>query len=473
MAIGRQFSLQNDGDHILDLFRKYLVISIIFLLALITCSRDASSKGSRSQTSKQRNSYNVIVIVISTLRADHLGCYGYKRPTSPNIDKLAAEGLVFEQAFSQSNWTLPSMISLFTSKYVSAHSVNDRNLSVSLDELMLAEILKLYEYKTAAFTGGLDLKSIYHLDQGFDIYFDKVASGSMGGWKETIPLALDWLTRNKDDKFFLFLHTYDVHQPYHYPEPYENLYDPDYKGVVDRLTLDYNFLKNLGKDSPYKLKDIEHIIAHYDGGITYADSYIGKLLVKLKRLGLQDKTIIILTADHGEALYDHDNFDRYGSNQLYEEIIHIPLVIKHPGIKPKGKRMATQVQLVDILPTILSFLGIPIKEEAQGSNLASIIEGKPLDGLNQSIFSEGRNKKWALRTKKWKLIGINSNFELYNLEKDPRERSNVSKKYPDKVYKLYQKYLEWYKKIKSKTTLDNKIILDEQAIKDIKEAGYW
>lgn len=463
---------------------------IIFFFISVSCWNDAYSfQEQKTQVDKQSgvtssNNYNVIIIAISTLRPDHLGCYGYKRQTSPNIDKLAYNGIVFTQAISQSNWTLPSITSLFTSKYVRAHTINSRDQRTGNDELMLAEILKIYGYKTAAFTGGLDLKSVYNLDQGFDVYSDSVAVGSMGGWRESMAYALDWIINNKDNKFFLFLHTYDVHQPYHYPEPYDHMYDQNYTGVISRLFLDYSFLKKiknyntfLDKDSSQKIKlskrDIDYIISKYDTGITYADSYIGRLLTVLKKNTLNDKTIIIITADHGEALDDHGSFDRYGSNNLYDEVVRVPLILKHPGLSMKG-RIDAQVKSIDVMPTVLGSLSIPVNAEAQGLNLLPLIKRDGNENFNRYVFSEGRGKKWSLRSKKWKLIYDKGTFELYNLEKDFREQNNLSKTYPDVVYELYQKYLEWHKTVKRKNTLaDNRIILSEEAIKDLKDAGYW
>lgn len=425
--------------------------------------------------------YNVVLITLNAARADHLKTYGYKRNTAPNIDKLAKGALIFEQAIAQSYWTLPSQASIFTSKYVHSHGVYGRTEKLSEKELTLPEILKIYGYKTAAIVGGLDMVAAYGFNQGFDYYFDDTEQESMGSFRDIIPKAIKWLRENKDNKFFLFIQGYDIHAPYRQPEPYEDIYDTDYDGILDELIIDYQFLKNINKDTlslngrTIKLteEDINHIIAHYDAGITYADKFIGELLKEINELNLSHRTIIIITSEHGEELLDHGSFDRFGQKNLYEEVIRIPLIIKHPRIK--GRRIMNQVQLIDIMPTILGFLEIPFNKEAQGLSLVPLIEDKGIKAeFNHYVYSEAGPNKWAMRTKDWKLIYDSGKYELYNLQEDTAEINNLSNQRPKLVYKLMQRLLKWYRRTKTDSSPDDtRIELSEEMKKKLREAGYW
>lgn len=427
--------------------------------------------------------FNVILINLTSARADHLKTYGYKRNTAPNIDKLAKEALVFEQAIAQSHWTLPSNVSILTSKYVNRHGVYERNQKVSDKELTLPEILKMYDYKTAAFVGGLDLVATYGLSQGFDYYFDDTKDKPMGSFKDIIPKAIKWLRENKDNKFFLFIQGYDVHPPFNKPKLYEDIYDSDYNGLIDELSLGYQLLKNIrnnnllldGKTVRLTEKDINHIIAYYDGGITYADNFIGKLLKEINKLALSDRTIIIITSEHGEELSDHGSFDRFGQNNLYDEVIRVPLIIKNPNIDLKGERITSQVQLIDIMPTILDFLGIPINKESQGLSLVPLMQKKDVkDNFNQYAYSEANPHKWAIRTKEWKLIYDKEEYELYSLRDDKAEINNLARQRPELVYELIQKLLEWRRNTRTERSPDDtRLELSEEMKRKLREAGYW
>lgn len=426
---------------------------------------------------------NVIIISLNSLRADHLGAYGYRRNTSPNIDKLAKNGVLFEHAQAQSNWTLPNLVSLFTSKYVHSHGIYKRDQKVSEKELTFPEILKLYGYKTAAFVGGLDVVSDYGLNQGFDYYSDKTNGNPTVSFKETMPKILNWLKINKDSKFFLFIQSYDIHYPYNHPEPYDHMYDRHYSGILSELPIDYSFLKTIHNDTGVLkdkqarlgIKDIEHIIAHYDGGITYTDKFIGELLGEIEKLKLSDNTIIIITSEHGDELYDHGSFDRFGQNNLYEEVVHIPLIIRNPALNLKGKRITSLVQLVDIMPTLLDFLGIPINKEAQGLSLFPLIEGKNIkDNFNKYVYAEADCNKRSIRTKEWKLIYSSNKYELYNLYRDLKEEHSIVDQKPEVVYELMQKLSDWYEKTRTTSTPDDSHLeLTEEMKNKLREAGYW
>jgi arylsulfatase len=212
---------------------KAIVISVLqcCVLFLFIPGLSFGETGEKNKDDK----YNVIIIVVSALRADHLGCYGYRRNTSFNIDKLAKESVVFERAVSQSYWTLPSLASILTSKFVSWHNVYSRDAKLGGAEKTLAEILRIYGYKTAAFTCGLDTAAAYGLNKGFDVYDVYDGNKTMGSFSDTIPKAVEWLNKNKNQEFFLLLHSYDVHPPYN--SCAENYFDKGYKGVFENSEL--------------------------------------------------------------------------------------------------------------------------------------------------------------------------------------------------------------------------------------------
>lgn len=432
------------------------VLTVLFLTSNIDCLKAYSNPFE----DKVKNNRNVIIICLDTLRADHIGCYGYSRATTPNIDKLAKKGIIFEWAITQANATLPSHASLFTSKYVYSHKVKDMKNRLSEDQTTLAQVLGKNGYKTAAFICNANLLSPrYGLNKGFDTYSFREEDDRTVSFEKTMPAALEWIKQNRDSKFFVFLHSNDIHQPYH--SIYENFFDPHYKGRLDNEyfeEINALFKKNNLARTP---REIKHIIAHYDGGIKYADSFIPELMQKLADWALLDKTIIILLSDHGEMLANRSK--RFCHNfSLHDEEVRVPLIILHPEIK-KSMRIKKQVQLIDIMPTVFDFLdiknGIPAME---GRSLVNLIEGQN-GGFDKYAYAECVNNENAnegliknqvmVRTSLRKLIGsmwkvseadqemlpktITSHdpniisipnkdrFELYNLQKDPKENRNI------------------------------------------------
>lgn len=432
--------------------------------------------------------YNVILILLDSVRADHLSCYGYHRKTSSAIDQLAKEGILFRQAISQATWSLPAQCSIFTAKYVPAHGVDDIHKKLSNSELTLAEILKIYGYKTAAFTGGFWVGSIFNLGQGFDVYDDKLTFGKL---RDTVPLAISWLEKNKGNRFFLLLQGFDGHSPFNLPKSYEEMYtNPNYNGIFKTLTIDHRigdrlFGYTFFLDYDYKKKvkitdrDIDYIIARYDASITYGDGYIGQFLKKIKEFGLEDNTIVILTSYHGTPLFEHGIILRRKHGSCAEGVIHIPLIIRHPGLNKMNREIDNMVQQIDFMPTILDFLGIPINHQAQGSSLIPLIEGKAGSGFNKYVYSTGHNEM-VIKTKTWKLIDVcpqtgREALELYNLQKDPAEQNNLIRK-EQKVAKILKRKLdEWLERLKVNSEKLN--LIPEYEIDKIKEemkkAGYW
>lgn len=432
--------------------------------------------------------YNIILILFDSIRADHLSCYGYKRKISPAIDKLANEGVLFEQAISQSTWSLPSQCSILTSKYVPSHGVDDIYKRLSDSELTLGEILKIYGYETAAFTGGFWLSSVFNSGQGFDLYSDNLTFGKM---QETVPLALDWLKNNKDKRFFLLLQGFDGHSPFNLSKEYEEKFvDPAYNGIFKTLTLDHNIGDRLTADEFYldysyekrvkvAKKDIQYIIDNYDGSIAWADKSIGDFLQKIDGLGLKDNTIVILTSYHGTPLFEHGIILRRQHGGVTDGTIRVPLIIRLPQFGSAGKRVASQVQLIDIMPTVLDFVDIPGNHQVQGKSLLPLLENKSMLNFDEYAYANGY-KEVAVRTNTWKLIkrcksAKEESFELYNLKNDPAEMRNLISRKKNIAESFKIKLNEWLRLTRVNTQKIN--LVPNYEIDEIKEemkkAGYW
>lgn len=450
--------------------RKKIILIFIFLIIGIIILKESNLFYKKSE---KCINCNVILISIDTLRADHLGCYGYSRNTSPNIDKIAEDGVLFKNNFAQSFNTLPSHMSIFTSLYPSTHGV----INVYEDKLdnstkTITQILNLYGYHTAWF--GVTDDPHLNLTIGFERGFDEIHSNYLwnySDWRE----PYEWINKNSNKKFFIFLHTYRVHDPYTPPSPYDKLFDPDYQGkIVGEEEKFYSELEKyhsqLNPSDPEREfywqfvnktdeKDIKHIIALYDGQIAFADTFIKGLLIEMENSKISGNTIIIITADHGEEFGEHGNFLH---EDLHDEVLHTPLIIRIPGVK--NKIVDSQVQSIDIMPTVLDILGIPIPHEAQGKSLLPLILGK----VKQS--DEYTYGYWpgtiSIRSDEWKLI-INKKgfgpaeistkptftgdvYELYDIQTDSIEKFDVAQVHPEVVSNLKDKINNWLNETQSK-----------------------
>jgi arylsulfatase A-like enzyme len=370
---------------------------------------------------------NVVLISLDTLSADNLGCYGYKRDTSPNIDKFAGEATLFLNPIASSCWTLPSHMSMMTGLHPTETGffltkTPHNNVRFSKNIKTLAEYIKEKGYRTVAFTGGALVGSLFGYDRGFDIYYQRTSSEDKDA-KEEVDRAIKWI-RSNDSHFFMFFHTYEVHYPYM----------RDY----------YN-----RKEARNIRTNRDKVIAKYDSGIRYADEQIGRLIEALKEKGIYSNTLLIITSDHGETFRfmapDAPSGDHGIS--LYDDEIKVPLIIGGAKEFALGKRIRTQVRSVDIVPTILDYLGIELENEIRGTSMISLL--KETDPKERIAFAEATWKapceSKALRTDKIKYIqnmyeGSGPKFgkekyELYNLEKDPGEKNRHFEKYGREIEK--------------------------------------
>jgi arylsulfatase A-like enzyme/Tfp pilus assembly protein PilF len=357
---------------------------------------------SSSQAAEKKASLNFLLITIDTLRADRLSCYGSQGVKTPNIDGLAQNGVLFSRAFAHATTTLASHTNILLGVTPLYHGVHDNsNFIVRKEFLNLAKWLKDYGYSTGAFVGAFPLDSRFGLTQGFDIYDDNY--GTQGPLELTfverkaevvVDKALAWL-KNQKNPWFLWIHCYDPHQPYNPPEPFKTQY----------------------KDHPY------------DGEVAYVDSALARLFSDLKEKKLEENTLIILTADHGESLGEHGEATH--GYFAYNATLWVPLIISFPGLKPG--RVEQDVSHIDIFPTACDLLRLPKPRSLQGISLLPLIQGKEV--ASRDIYFESLtaycNRNWApLRG----FIEGNNKFmdsplpELYDLGKDFNELNNLAEK---------------------------------------------
>jgi arylsulfatase A-like enzyme/tetratricopeptide (TPR) repeat protein len=361
-------------------------------------------------------SYNILLVTLDTTRADHLGCYGHQPARTPNLDRLAREGVRFARVYCPAPLTLPSHCSIMTGLDPVAHGVHNNGHDLPPGPKTLAEILKGYGYSTSAFVSSFSVDSRFGLDRGFDVYDDTFRSelpfktlNAERRAEETFARFSRWLESNGENRFFSWVHYYDPHWPYDPPSPYKE----------------------------------EFAGRPYDGEIAYMDRYVGALLDRLREKGILERTIVVVAGDHGEGLGDkveigHGIF-------LYEETLRVPFIIYNPAVFPHSRVIESQVRLGDLAPTILEIIGL--KHETvgmKGQSLVAWLRGKSrkdLDSLVESFYPRenfGWSEMVGLVSRRWKFIQ-SPRPELYDLEKDPEERMNLCETSADRAGELKKK----------------------------------
>lgn len=389
----------------------------------------------RSRASTQ---HNVILISIDTLRADHLGCYGYQRETTPFLDRFSKNAILFENCISPASWTLPAHVSLFTGLYSSSHAVIDDGFgalpsmlpsSIPEDLKTLPEILTKNGYNTRAVVTHLYVSDQFGFDRGFSSFLYKQDYKA----EEVTRQALQWVNALSDQPFFLFLHYFDCHDPYTPPPPFTSMFDPDYSGYING---DLQWLEKFGTSAEISTRDLEHLIALYDGEIRYVDAALETLIQSISDKNLMDNTIIIITSDHGEEFKEHGSL-RHGAT-LFDEVIKVPLLVYIPTEKGP-RRITEQVSLVDVMPSILEALHISLDHRVEG---VSFFCADTKGGPNRAVFSETSRYdafKACVRTREYKYIADSgfpgSQDRLFDLILDPREQKNILTEQNEKMAK--------------------------------------
>ncbi len=473
---------------------------------------------------------NILLISLDTLGARHVSCYGYSRRTTPHLDAFAKKGVLFENAFSHSKWTLPSHMTIMTSTYPAVHQVISRSRVLDKSFVTMAEILKKWGFRCGAFVdrGRFGHVGAAHgFDRGFDFYahyperFSKIEKlfvvshllnfGEQMLLRLSVPVmhaskitdaALTWLKHiGQNRPFFLFLHYYDIHSeayaklPYVSPPPYNTMYYPDYDGnftgcgddgscaSLYLLQLARRYRRN--KRSIPK-KDLKYIESLYDGGISYVDAQVGRLLAELDTMDLDENTLVILTADHGEEFLEHGQLLH---GQYYDEIVHVPLIMRLPHVLPENLRVDAVVRHIDILPTVVDLLNLEPLDQFQGESLMPYMRSDSTVTTSRSVFGgldkpvEENYPHRFVRTDSFKLI-VSSPYdsekvrELYNVMDDPMESNNIVERKPDVAARLEELLDRWENRCKvlretrflSQQT--EQIKVDKETLKELKSLGY-
>lgn len=421
---------------------------------------------------------NIALIALDTMRADHMGCYGYHRNTTPYIDTIAKQSVLFERYIATTIPTHPSFTSVFTGLDAYGHQVTNvqGKHEPSMDIPVMAEILRDAGYQTAA----VDTMGRW-MNRGFDIYenpkydfFGEEGKDDGFGFPRRVKNFGAAITGkadevlNKIDKtkpFFFFCHYWDPHQPYYPPAPYHKLYyngeplNPRHQSMARTWAFRCKH-KWLSKWMEERVTDAEFWVAQYDGEINYTDDQVKRLFAMMQAKGLWEDTLVVIFSDHGEIMYEHPGeFDHEG---LYEGDIHVPLIMRFPGQQHAGKRIPSIVANLDVLPTTLEVLGVKPPQNLDGVSLMPLVEGKT-DELRGEVFvAEGNWQcKRGIRTREWKFIRSLSDTpihnwhgnppkELFYLPDDPLEQTNLIHTYPKVAAELERRLDQFLADMKQK-----------------------
>ena len=381
---------------------------------------------------------NVLLISVDTLRPDMLGCYGYPRDSSPTLDRIASEGALFENAFTTAPWTLPAHASLLTGLYPGRHGAIGERSAITDGVETLAGRLLASGFRTAAFVNSLYLSPRYGFGRGFQEFEYVPETMTAREGDGMVERALAWLAAEPRDRFFLFLHDYQVHSDYRPLPEFERAFTGSYAGPFTGSTAELLAVRE-GKLVPTE-RDVEHLRDLYVGGIRQLDQEIAVLRDFLERAGLWERTLVVVTSDHGEEFLEHGGV-LHGRTQ-YDELLRIPLILRGPGV-PAGARIARPVSIVDIMPTVLALLGEPPPAASDGADLLAV-DGAEGAAAERILFGEADHNNRApditrsARGARFKLVldRLSGAHALYDLRTDPREQHDVKAADPEEVRRL-------------------------------------
>lgn len=507
----------------LKLYLFFLVIIHIGSFVMNLVLFQGENTAAQAKKVNNANNLNAIIILLDAVRYDHLSCSGYSRPTSPNIDNIAAQGTLFDNAFSQSSHTQESVSCLFTSTYSYIHNVNTLTKALPGDIFTIPFIFKLNGYKTAVFSSNPNITRIRGFNKGVDdfyclqsnihdytllyylltktaclkipllsreakqvldlsdLLFQGETSIKSGDPVDITQKVISWIQRNRENPFFIYIHYPGGHNPYRPPAPYNRVFDPGFTGKpVDWYPKNWGMFLPFVEGNAMNPRELQNMIAQYDGQILYHDGQLGKLFKYLKEAKIADKTLLVITADHGEEFYEHQGWGH--GHSLFDELIHIPLIFHCPGLIPAHKKITELASEIDIFPTLINLCGLNEKPKLpypiDGVDLSAAILSGETYKKREFIFAElsygGTHWAKCLRSKNYKAIiakfGGQTQKCFFNLETDPFERDNIfSKEMPagEKYFRMIDDIVKRSYKFKAEEKT-----LDERTKDRLRSLGY-
>jgi arylsulfatase A-like enzyme len=465
----------------------------------------------------------VVLLLADAMRSDHLGCYGYARNTSPNIDRLAAEGVLFENAYSKAPKTKESTATLVTSLSPSVLGMGRINDSLPESALLLMEEMRKGGYRTAVLSANPLVSPLFGFDRGVDFFYYKTpvitrmtglgkAAGRIirqvpnTGWVLRFLKAvagilphsvgragyagessdvmhdalLPWIDEDAGTPFFAYVHYMETHTPYVPRAPYDTMFTPaDVAKPLHEFPKYRTGFLPFYTAPPLPASDLQGLIGQYDGAIADLDNEIGVLMRELRSRGLANRTLVVVTADHGDEFYDHQAWGH--GHSLHEELIRVPLIFYLPGSLAGGTRSQAVVSLIDLMPTLLGAAGLPVadSEELEGKNLWPAIEaGRDPEG-ETDLFVEclsGSNYAAALRTGNEKLIFVSYDareaMTLFDLVSDPHEQHDLSEEQPERTNALASELIARRQALIAQRKQGGRRTLDETTEESLRALGY-
>jgi arylsulfatase A-like enzyme len=445
----------------------------------------------RDESPRRGGSPNILFVSIDSLRADHVSCYGYAKPTTPHLDRLAAEGVRFHRALANAPWTLPSHITMLTGQEVGVHNVLTEKTALADSAVTIAEVLRDHGYRTIGVASAPYLKSTFGFGQGFQTYDEELAqvdfkeSHEAVTAKKAVNKALDAIKKHRRHPWFVFLHLWDVHYDYTPPAPFDRRFvDPNYRGDFPMKNWEKNRQFKVGMDPA----DFAYVLAQYDGEVAWVDEQLGRLFTALREWGLDQNTIVVVTSDHGDELLDHGQ--KGHGHSLFDELVWVPLIVKGPGA-PAGRVVDCPVGLIDLYPAFLEWAGVEKSQySGPGRSLVGQFVPDATCDATRELFAETRmsnldklyhykrGHEMMIEVDRYKYHNrVDSPLRelLYNVRQDPLERADLLAAEPDKYEELKERMDRHQRRnglLRQRWKLTKTHEIDEKTTQQLKELGY-